>query len=131
MSRGNPSLRFQGPERDIVSKPFDFHRGGVVETCVRYGSDEADTDAKHTCSAMDDHDGMGSVSYKERKLRLTIEVRNLTSVIDFSLWLVSPALTREPVLPNWLFQLAAESTIGSGALRMQYLRLPRDRSAGW
>jgi hypothetical protein len=55
---GNPSLRFQGPERDIVSKPFDFHRGGVVETCVRYGSDAADVDAKHTCSAMDDHDGM-------------------------------------------------------------------------
>lgn len=55
---GNPSLRFQGPKRDIVSKPFDFHRGGVIETCVRYGSSAADVDKKHTCSAMNDRDGM-------------------------------------------------------------------------
>lgn len=58
---GNPSFRFQGPLRETTSKVFDFHRGGVVETCVRYGSTEADAsnvDDKHTCSPMNDRDGM-------------------------------------------------------------------------
>ena len=57
---GNPSYRFQGPTRSASSKTFDFHRGGVIESCVRYGSKEADQglDGTHTCSPMNERDGM-------------------------------------------------------------------------
>ena len=57
---GNPSYRFQGSERSATSKEMDFHRGGIIETCVRYGSKEAaeGADGAHTCSPMNDRDGM-------------------------------------------------------------------------
>jgi len=50
----------QGPTRSASSKTFDFHRGGVIESCVRYGFKEADQDldGTHTCSLTNDRDGM-------------------------------------------------------------------------
>ena len=76
---GNPSLRFSGPKREATSKSLDFHRGGVIESCVRFGSKAADEergmtggDDRHTCSAMNSRDGMALQASTDGKIFTTV-----------------------------------------------------------
>lgn len=58
MPGAGEALRFYGSKRSATTKVMDMHRGGYLETCVRYGSKTFNQRYGGRCLPMDDLDGM-------------------------------------------------------------------------